>query len=85
MWGCSEQHGLRIDFSVSNGRPPPPEALSSEYCGGYYGDILFSDFLSLGVLGVSANSLTPDIHGHDLTVIMLLCPAVLSFNFSGFY
>lgn len=29
--GCSEQHGLWIDFSASKGRPPQPNALSSEY------------------------------------------------------
>lgn len=41
-------------------------------------------YLSADAVGVSANSLSSDMHGQDLTVIMLHCPAVLLFNLSGF-
>lgn len=41
--------------------------------------------LSLCAVGVSANSLSSDMHGQDLTVITLHCPAVPLFNFIGFY
>lgn len=38
-----------------------------------------------GAVGVRANSLSSDMHGQDLTVIMLHRPAVPLFIFSGFY
>lgn len=41
--------------------------------------------LFVGVVGVSANSLSPDMHGQDPAVITLHHPIAPLFNFIGFY
>lgn len=85
--GCSEQHGLGIDFLASKGRPPHPKALSSECwtqrqeCG----NILFSDYVSFCGCDWCECSFISDMHGQDLAVITPHCPAVPLFNFSRFY